>query len=147
MDGGIGTVPTAAEVAIPGSKRPRRLRLNAGIRGMVRETRLSIDDFVYPLFVTHGKNVRNEIGSMPGVFQWSIDNLAREAESIAAMGIPAVLLFGLPAGHGLLRKRSVECRTVYDYFAAAASSAARSVFSQVNSGSLRPKCPPEAVLR
>ncbi|MGO8695745.1 MAG: porphobilinogen synthase [Rectinemataceae bacterium] len=97
MDGRIGTVPTAAEVAIPGSKRPRRLRLNAGIRRMVRETRLSIDDFVYPLFVTHGKNVRNEIGSMPGVFQWSIDNLAREAESIAAMGIPAVLLFGLPA--------------------------------------------------
>jgi porphobilinogen synthase len=64
---------------------------------MVRETSLSVDDFVYPLFVTHGKKVRNEIASMPGVFQWSIDNLAAEAESIAALGIPAVLLFGLPA--------------------------------------------------
>jgi porphobilinogen synthase len=64
---------------------------------MVRETRLSVDDFVYPLFVTHGKGVRNEIASMPGVFQWSIDKLAQEAESIANLGIPAVLLFGLPA--------------------------------------------------
>jgi porphobilinogen synthase len=64
---------------------------------MVRETSLSVDDFVYPLFVTHGKKVRNEIASMSGVFQWSIDNLAAEAESIAALGIPAVLLFGLPA--------------------------------------------------
>ncbi|MGA2545413.1 MAG: porphobilinogen synthase [Rectinemataceae bacterium] len=83
--------------AIPGPKRPRRLRLNAGIRRMVRETSLSVDDFVYPLFVTHGKGVRHEIASMPGVFQWSVDNLAREAESIAGLGIPAVLLFGLPA--------------------------------------------------
>jgi porphobilinogen synthase len=88
---------SAHNLAIPGARRPRRLRLNAGIRRMVRETSLSVDDFVYPLFVTHGKKVRNEIASMPGVFQWSIDNLAAEAESIAALGIPAVLLFGLPA--------------------------------------------------
>jgi len=85
------------KTAAPGPKRPRRLRLSSGIRRMVRETRLSVDDFVYPLFVTHGKGVRNEIASMPGVFQWSIDNLAQEAESIARAGIPAVLLFGLPA--------------------------------------------------
>ena len=88
---------SAGKGAIPGPKRPRRLRLNAGIRRMVRETVLSADDLVYPLFVTHGKDVRNEVASMPGVFQWSIDKLAREAESIARAGIPAVLLFGLPA--------------------------------------------------
>jgi porphobilinogen synthase len=87
----------AAGGSVPGPRRPRRLRLNAGIRRMVRETSLSADDFIYPLFVTHGKEVRDEIASMPGVFQWSIDNLAREAESIARAGIPAVLLFGLPA--------------------------------------------------
>ncbi|MBI2975745.1 MAG: porphobilinogen synthase [Chloroflexi bacterium] len=79
------------------SARPRRLRLNPTIRAMVRETQLAPDDFIYPLFVTHGHSVKNEIGSMPGVFQWSPDLLAREAESIAALGIPAVLLFGLPA--------------------------------------------------
>jgi porphobilinogen synthase len=64
---------------------------------MVRETQLAPDDFIYPLFVTHGRGVKNEIRSMPGVFQWSPDLLAREAESIAALGIPAVLLFGVPA--------------------------------------------------
>ena len=78
--------------------RPRRLRLNPRIRAMVRETQIAPDDFIYPLFVTHGRDVRNEIGSMPGVYQWSIDTLrvAREAESIAALGIPAVILFGIP---------------------------------------------------
>ena len=79
------------------SVRPRRLRLNPKIRAMVRETTLAPDDFIYPLFITHGRGVKNEISSMPGVYQWSPDLLAREAESIAALGIPAVLLFGLPA--------------------------------------------------
>ncbi len=77
--------------------RPRRLRLNSSIRRMVRETTLTPDDFVYPMFVTHGDHIQNEIGSMPGVYQWSIDQLARETESIAKLGVPAVLLFGLPA--------------------------------------------------
>jgi porphobilinogen synthase len=63
---------------------------------MVRETHLAPDDFIYPLFVVPGRNVQNEIKSMPGVFQWSTDLLAREAESIAKLGIPAVLLFGVP---------------------------------------------------
>lgn len=81
----------------PRSLRPRRLRLNPTLRGLARETTLRPDDFIYPLFVTHGQGVRNEIKSMPGVFQWSPDLLARESESIAALGIPAVLLFGLPA--------------------------------------------------
>ncbi len=79
------------------SIRPRRLRLNPTIRAMVCETQLAPDDFIYPLFVTHGHNVKNEISSMPGVFQWSPDRLAQEAESIATLGIPAVILFGLPA--------------------------------------------------
>jgi porphobilinogen synthase len=64
---------------------------------MVRETALSIDDFVYPLFVTHGRGVREPIGSMPGQFRLSIDELLKEAKDAAGMGIPAILLFGLPA--------------------------------------------------
>jgi len=79
------------------TSRPRRLRLNPKLRAIVRETQLAPDNFIYPLFVTHGHNVQNEIKSMPGVFQWSPDLLAREVESIAALGIPAILLFGLPA--------------------------------------------------
>jgi porphobilinogen synthase len=76
--------------------RPRRLRLNPALRAMVRETQLAPDDFIYPLFVTHGEKVKNEIRSMPGVFQWSPDLLAREAELIAKLGIPSVILFGIP---------------------------------------------------
>lgn len=79
------------------SARPRRLRFSPQMRSMVRETSLAPDDFIYPLFVMHGRNVRREIGSMPGVYQWSIDKLSREAEAIAALGIPAVILFGIPA--------------------------------------------------
>ena len=79
------------------SMRPRRLRLTPAIRSMVRETQLAPDDFIYPLFVMHGANIQHEISSMPGVYQWSIDRLAHETESIAKLGIPAVVLFGLPA--------------------------------------------------
>lgn len=78
------------------AQRPRRLRTTPTLRAMVRETHLRPDDFIYPLFVTHGRGVRHPINSMPGVFQHSPDQLAREAESIARLGIPAVLLFGLP---------------------------------------------------
>ena len=76
--------------------RPRRLRITPAIRAMVRETSLATDDFIYPLFVTHGQKLRQEVASMPGVFQWSPDLLAAEAEAIARLGIPAVLLFGIP---------------------------------------------------
>src|SRR5512135_1198062 len=79
------------------SMRPRRLRMTPAIRSMVRETQLAPDDFIYPLFVMHGANIQHEISSMPGVYQWSIDRLAHETESIAKLGIPAVVLFGLPA--------------------------------------------------
>lgn len=77
--------------------RPRRLRHTPAIRSMVRETTVSADDFVYPLFVTHGAGVRKPIGSMPGIDQLSIDQLPAEADSIAKLGIPAVILFGIPA--------------------------------------------------
>jgi porphobilinogen synthase len=77
--------------------RHRRLRRTAGLRGLVAETRLSAADFVYPLFVMHGAGVRDEIASMPGQYQISIDQIHREAEDLRALGIPAVLLFGLPA--------------------------------------------------
>ena len=79
-----------------GIYRPRRLREKPLLRRMVRETALSIDDLVYPLFVQHGRGVRQEIGAMPGQFQLSIDELVREAKDAAGMGIPAILLFGIP---------------------------------------------------
>lgn len=76
--------------------RPRRLRLTPPLRNMVRENILTPNDFIYPLFVRHGKGIREEIASMPGQFQWSIDQIATEAKSIASLGIPAVILFGIP---------------------------------------------------
>ncbi len=78
-------------------RRFRRLRRSEALRALVRETRLSPSDFVYPLFVTHGEGVREEISSMPGQYHLSLDQLAREAEELRSLGIPAVLLFGLPA--------------------------------------------------
>jgi porphobilinogen synthase len=77
--------------------RHRRLRQSEGMRRLVAETRLSASDFVYPLFVTHGQGVREEIPSMPGQFRISLDQVGREAEDLRTLGIPAVLLFGLPA--------------------------------------------------
>jgi porphobilinogen synthase len=76
--------------------RPRRLRRTAGLRRMVRETRLSVDRFIYPLFVVPGADVQAEIPSLPGVYHWSVDRVADEARAVADLGIPAVLLFGLP---------------------------------------------------
>ena len=77
--------------------RPRRLRASPGLRRMVRETELNAADFIYPIFVTHGQKVRNPIPSMPGIAQLSVDEAVREAEKTAESGIPALLLFGLPA--------------------------------------------------
>ena len=77
--------------------RPRRLRRTATLRAMVRETQLAPDDFIYPLFVTHGTGVRRPIASMPGVAQLSVDQLAAEAQELVTLGIPAVVLFGIPA--------------------------------------------------
>ena len=77
--------------------RLRRLRGQESIRNMARETRLSTDQFVYPMFVTHGKEVRDPIEPMPGCYQLSLDRLTEEVGEVADLGIPAVLLFGLPA--------------------------------------------------
>ena len=77
--------------------RPRRLRRGEGIRRMVRETKLSVDDLIYPLFAAAGKRIRKEISSMPGVFQLSVENLVKEVREVHSLGIPAVLLFGIPA--------------------------------------------------
>jgi porphobilinogen synthase len=76
--------------------RPRRLRRTDAVRRMVRETTLSVDNLMFPLFVCPGKGVHQEIPSLPGQFHLSVDQLAREAESIAKLGIPSAMLFGLP---------------------------------------------------
>ncbi|MEX0682585.1 MAG: porphobilinogen synthase [Dehalococcoidia bacterium] len=78
-------------------RRFRRLRSSEAMRSLVRETRLSPESFVYPLFVVHGEGVRNEIVSMPGQYQLSVDQAVREADEVRSLGIPAVILFGLPA--------------------------------------------------
>ena len=77
--------------------RLRRLREHEGLRRMMSETTLSPDDFVYPIFVTHGRDLRNEVAPMPGIFQLSLDHLIQEVGEVADLGIPAVLLFGIPA--------------------------------------------------
>ena len=79
------------------TSRPRRLRHTPALRRMVRETELNPSDFIYPLFVRHGRNIRREVPSMPGVFQFSVDQLAAEAREVWQLGIPAVILFGIPA--------------------------------------------------
>lgn len=76
--------------------RPRRLRHTPALRKLVRETELNAGDFIYPMFVTFGKQARREIRSMPGVFQLSVDQLAAEADVLAALDIPGVILFGIP---------------------------------------------------
>ena len=77
-------------------RRMRRLRSNDTWRRMVRETSLSVDDLVYPMFVVPGANVNTPVPSMPGVSQLSVDNLVVEALEASALGIPAVILFGVP---------------------------------------------------
>jgi porphobilinogen synthase len=77
--------------------RPRRLRKNELFRRMVRETKLSVDDLIDPLFAVAGKGIRKEVPSMPGVFQLSVENLVKEVKEVRSLGIPAILLFGIPA--------------------------------------------------
>ncbi|MBQ3971562.1 MAG: porphobilinogen synthase [Selenomonadaceae bacterium] len=76
--------------------RPRRMRISAGVRDMVRETELSVKDFVYPIFVVPGEDVREEIPSMPGCYHLSVDNAVKLAQEIYELGIPSVEVFGLP---------------------------------------------------
>jgi len=77
--------------------RLRRLRKNAAVREMFRETHLHKSDFIYPLFVVEGSGVKSEISSMPGQFQMSIDNIVRECEELQELGLNSILLFGIPA--------------------------------------------------
>ena len=77
--------------------RTRRLRKSEGIRRLVKETRLSVDDFVYPLFIEEGENIETEIVSMPGIKRFSLDRISKELDEVVALKIPAVLLFGIPS--------------------------------------------------
>jgi len=81
----------------PPSQRPRRLRINQAMRDLVSETRLSVSDLIYPLFIRAGENIKKPIMSMSGQFQFSVDHLAQEIDEIVSLKIPAVLLFGIPA--------------------------------------------------
>ncbi|MFI5251087.1 MAG: porphobilinogen synthase [Bacteroidota bacterium] len=77
-------------------KRLRRTRMTDTLRSMVRETELSTNDFIYPLFVVPGKKVKKPVSSMPGVYQLSIDNLVKECAEVKSLGVPAIILFGIP---------------------------------------------------
>jgi porphobilinogen synthase len=90
-------MPTDTTTRLDLIRRGRRLRRSPAIRAMVRETRLSPDMFIYPLFVCEGSGVRREVSSMPGVFNLSVDEAVKEAVAAKADGVPGVLLFGLPA--------------------------------------------------
>src|SRR5208283_2380486 len=76
--------------------RPRRIRRTEALRGLVRETRLSTAGFIYPMFVCPGTNVRKEVSSMPGVYQQSVDQIVEECREVESLGIPGIILFGLP---------------------------------------------------
>ncbi len=76
--------------------RHRRLRSSSNMRALVRETKLTVDDLIYPLFIVEGENIKNEVPSMPNVFQISLDFLTEEIEELTRLGIKSVLLFGIP---------------------------------------------------
>ena len=97
--------------------RPRRLRKNENLRRMIRETKLSVDNLIYPLFVVPGTKVKKPITSMPGNFQMSVDHIVRETARMKELGIPAVLLFGIPEkkdeiASGALAKDGVVQRAI-----------------------------------
>ena len=120
-------IETTSTETRPGTRFPntrmRRLRRTENLRALARETELNARDFVYPLFIVHGMNVREEISSMPGVYHMSPDVLAREIEEIGKLEIPSVLLFGLPARkdelasedydeHGIVQEAIRVCKRV-----------------------------------
>jgi len=101
--------------------RPRRLRMNETLRSMVRETRITPEQFIYPMFVCPGEGVKKEISAMPGNYQWSIDTLVDEARDVKSLGIGGIMLFGLPAkkddaatgaydGHGVVQQALAAIR-------------------------------------
>lgn len=116
------TTETPSATSFP-RVRLRRMRRTENLRALVRETELNARDFIYPLFVVHGTNVREEIESMPGVYHQSLDMLAREIEQVSTLGISAVILFGLPAlkddigsedydEHGIVQEAIRVCKRV-----------------------------------
>ena len=90
--------------------RPRRLRRTETLRGFVRETRLSASGMVYPMFACPGTNVRKAVSSMPGIYQQSVDQIVEECREVAGLGIPAVILFGLPEHKDELGTEAADAR-------------------------------------
>ena len=99
-------VKTSARLAL--SHRPRRLRRTDAIRGLVRETHLTPDCFILPLFVCEGHGVRKEVASMPGVHQLSVDETVKEAKAAQEDGVPGVILFGIPSGKDVVGSRAAD---------------------------------------
>ena len=95
MKNSVGSIQLPQTTSAP-FKRLRRTRMTETLRSMVRETELSPNDFIYPMFVVTGKRVKKEISSMPGIFQLSIENAVKECTDVKSLGIPAVILFGIP---------------------------------------------------
>ncbi|MFC7684522.1 porphobilinogen synthase [Ureibacillus sp. GCM10028918] len=105
-------------------RRHRRLRSSQAMRSMVKETYLHKEDLIYPIFVMEGENIKNAVNSMPGVFQFSLDTLNAEVDEVVELGIPAVILFGLPAekdaegtgafhDHGIVQKATRQIKERY----------------------------------
>jgi len=92
--------------------RARRLRMNPLVRGLVRETRLTPERFIYPLFVCPGEGVKKEISSMPGNYQWSIDLLVEEVRAVKALGIPGIILFGIPGSKDAVGSAAYDDRGI-----------------------------------
>src|SRR5579871_6337481 len=98
-------------------QRPRRLRRGDTMRRLVRETRVTVDDLLYPMFVTE-EPTSVEIPSMPGIYRYSLDDLGREAEKIVGLGVPAIMLFGIPAekdplGSGSYDPNGIVARAIH----------------------------------
>lgn len=108
--------------------RPRRLRCSPAFRRLMRETWLIPADLIYPLFVVHGQDVKREINSMPGNYHWSVDRLPTEAEEIARLGIPAVILFGLPASKDPLGQENFDPQGIVQQAVRAIKSAVPELF-------------------
>ena len=101
------------ELPTPGY-RPRRMRVNGRTRAFIGETRLDISDFIYPLFVKPGFDCKDEVTSMPGVYQFSIDRLDEEIDEIVALGLSTVILFGLPEHKDSLGSDAILCPGITD---------------------------------
>src|SRR5215831_11675678 len=97
--------------------RPRRLRRNEGLRNLVQETRLTVGGLIYPMFVCPGTGLRQEVSAMPEVYQQSVDQIVEEAREVESLGIPGIILFGLPEskdprGTSSLRRDGVVQRAI-----------------------------------